>query len=135
MSELNRNGRSVLNVKKKATRHLPCKSGALGPVIVSTTRNANFSKRDSSVVSHLGAPARAKPEFKEVSCVATWSTEQEVLIRFTKRCVTGVSRWTPMVSGMGCSKKLTLLLSTVAFIESIVVGVTVNPCTVTIIWM
>ena len=61
---MNRKRRSVLYVEKKAARRLPTKSGALGPVIAITTVEADFPTRDSSVVSHLGCPARANPELK-----------------------------------------------------------------------
>ena len=123
---------SVLYVEKKAARRLPTQSGALGPVMAITTVEADFPMRDSSVVSHMGCPARANPEWKVVNSVAISSIEYEVGIPCTRRCVTGVSSWTLTVPGMKWRKEPTLLLSTVAFVDSIVVRVTVSPFTVTI---
>jgi len=91
---LNRKRRSVLYVEEKAARRLPTKSGALGPVIAITTVEADFPTRDSSVVSHLGCPARANPELKVVTSDAIASIVYEVGSLCTKRCVTSVSKWT-----------------------------------------
>ena len=130
--ELNRKRRSVLYVDVKATRGLPTKEGALGPLMARSTVEADFSVRDSSVVSHLGCPARANPQLKVVSSDAIAFIEYEVGIPCTKRCVNGVSKWTLTVGGIRWRKEPTLLLSRVAFVDSIVVRVTVSPFTVTI---
>ena len=91
MWELNCRRRSALYVEEKAAKGLRTKPGVLGPVMVRTTVDATFPTRDSSVVSHLGIPARASPELKVVSSVAAVSIEYEVRIPCSKSCVTGVS--------------------------------------------
>ena len=98
--ELKRKWRSVLYVEEKTARRLPMKLRSLGPVMTTTTVKVDFPKHDSSVVSHLGCPARANPELQVVSSVGTVSIEYEVGIPCIRRCVTGVSRWILTVPGI-----------------------------------
>ena len=70
MRELKRRRRSVLKVVEKAASRFPMKVEALGPVMVMTIEEADFPARDSSVVSHLGCPVRARPALYVVNLVA-----------------------------------------------------------------
>ena len=97
------------------------------PVMTMTLVVADFPIPDISVVSHLGCPARAKPELLVVSSVAMAAIECEVGILCTTRCVIGLSKWTLTGLDTGSRKKTTLQLSRVAFVAYILVRVTVSP--------
>jgi len=99
----------VQYVEKKAIRALPRKSGARVPVMTMTSVVADFPIPHFSVVSHLGCPARAKPELLVVSSVAMAAIEYEVGILCTTRCVIGVSKWTLTGLDIGSRKKTTFV--------------------------
>ena len=65
-------------VEEKAARRLPTKSGALRPVMEMTMVKAVLPTLDSSMVSHLGCPVRARPVLKVVSLLAIVLSVEEV---------------------------------------------------------
>jgi len=83
----------------------------------------------STVISSKlsGLPVRDNPVLKVVSSVAISTRDFEVGMPCTKTCDTRVSRRTLTVPGIKWRNDPTLLLSEVAFIDCIVVRVTVFP--------
>ena len=76
---LNFKRRSTRKVFEKAQRRdLEAKSCALGSVAIMVTVDADFPDLLSSVVSHLGCSARAKPVLYVVSSFLISDKEEEV---------------------------------------------------------
>src|SRR5437588_1897624 len=67
--ELKRSRCSVWKVEEKAASRLPTKSGALAPVTVMTTVEADLPLLAVSDMSHRGCSVRASPVLKVVSSV------------------------------------------------------------------
>ena len=124
MKRLNFKRRSTRKVFEKAQRRdLEAKSWALGPVAIMVTVDADFLDLLSSVVSHLGCSASAKPVLYVVSSFPISDKEEEVGIPWTKRCADGESSWTVVVPGIRCRNWAAFVLSEVALTVSMVMSV------------
>jgi hypothetical protein len=114
---------SILKVEEKAARRgCWANSWALGPVAVMTMVEAFLPARLSSGINHLGCVASASPVLKVVSSLPMVDKEWEVEMPCTRSCAVGESRWTVVVPGIRWRNWEILLLSEVAFTESMVVN-------------